>query len=199
MRWFRWSSEVLENSLHLSVQLPAFLVWADVVDVCVRGANQYLLWICISNVHGIGKATFLWYFFQYTSFITGKDSNIKGTLADTFVDMQICSQGLFGLYSLSWNHALITRSMPQGLIPAHLLHTLINFWSPPMTNCTNTVLGSLISTKTSGVELLSKIKWFHQLMPCGAIGRGHVGSSMCGDRLTKTTWSYSPSTWVDYS
>ena len=32
------------------------------------------------------------------------------------------------------------------------------------------------------------------LMPCGAIGRGHVGSMICGDRLTKTAWFYSPST-----
>ena len=51
-------------------------------------------------MHGIGKVTFLQYFFQYTSFVTGKDSNIKGTLADTFVDMQICSQGFLAFIRL---------------------------------------------------------------------------------------------------
>ena len=105
MRWFRWSSWSSREFIALICMYNYLLFlcglqWqSDVVDVCVRGANQYLLH-CISNVHGIGKATFLWYFFQYTSFITGKDSNIKGTLADTFVDMQICSQGFLAFIRL---------------------------------------------------------------------------------------------------
>ena len=49
---------------------------------------------------GIGKATFLRYFFQYASFITGNDSNIKGTLADTALKMQTCSQGFLAFLRL---------------------------------------------------------------------------------------------------
>ena len=49
---------------------------------------------------GIGKATFLRYFFQYASFITGNDSNIKGTLADTALNMQTCSRGFLAFLRL---------------------------------------------------------------------------------------------------
>ena len=42
---------------------------------------------------GVGKATFLRYFFQNASFITGKNSNTEGTLANIALDKQTCSQG----------------------------------------------------------------------------------------------------------
>ncbi len=54
----------------------------------------------ISFFHGVGKATFLRYFFQYASFISGNEENAKGTLADVSLDDSSYEQGFLSFLRL---------------------------------------------------------------------------------------------------
>ena len=54
----------------------------------------------ISFFNGIGKATFLKYFFQYSDFITGYSQYTSGSLSDTVMDNGIYKQGFLAFIRL---------------------------------------------------------------------------------------------------
>ena len=54
----------------------------------------------VSFFSGIGKATFLWYFFQHAEFITGESQYTQGSLSDTLLDDDTYKQGFLAFLRL---------------------------------------------------------------------------------------------------
>ena len=49
---------------------------------------------------GVGKATFLWYFFHHAEFITGESQYTQSSLSDTLLDSDVYKQGILAFLRL---------------------------------------------------------------------------------------------------
>ena len=96
--------------LHLSALITAFTNDPDLSSLSPSILPQVFqtLFVAtgcdyISFFSGIGKATFLRYFFQNVEFITSGRDNAPGTLADVGLENNNFEAVFFGISTTSWN------------------------------------------------------------------------------------------------
>ena len=137
----------------------------------------------ISFFSGLGKATFLRYFFQHAEFITGESQYTKGSLSDTLLDNDVHKQGflaflrLIGTVYFKKHVTAFASNSPSPTSRASWIHQQMSK--------SNTGTGWRTFAKTLGNKSILRLKWFPPLKLCDGIGSVHVGWSTCGGRRTE--------------
>ena len=127
----------------------------------------------ISFFSGMGKATFLRYFFQYASFITG--ANAQGSLTN------------IQLQGDDYKHGFLAFLRLVGTV--YFKKHASGFDTPsPASHLLNINNGLMIYDKILQIDVHLTTACYHQRKHYTITGKDHAGCCTCGPNLTKTTW-----------
>ena len=136
---------------------------------------------------GIGKASFLRFFFENAKFISGitESEDLPGTLAHT--DPDTMEQGFLTFMRLIYQ--CTSKSTRHHFLNQHPELCSIH-WLEVNHHLTSTRGGSPASERASGTELTVMMSCFPQLKRFSSTGSVLVGYPLYGANLIQTSWLY---------